>query len=126
MDRRGRTGGRSAPSRQGLVAPHPLTTLRFSSDTVDSKDPTGAEAAKHMRTFRLTTFAGQTLTVALGRVPEVKKLKAPVADKDALAALAKTTDAKPDPGRRRARVRRDARGSCVCGDLELGPEGARE
>jgi hypothetical protein len=73
-----------------------LTTLRF-SDTVETKDPAAAEAAKHMRTFRLTTFAGQTLTVALGRVPEVKKLKAPVADKDALAALAKTSDAKPDP-----------------------------
>ena len=72
-----------------------LTTLRF-SDTTDPKDPAAAVAAAHMRTFKLTTFAGQTLTVALGRKPEEKKLKAPVADKEALASLAKPAEAKPD------------------------------
>jgi hypothetical protein len=72
-----------------------LTTLRF-SDTTDPKDPAAAAAAAHMRTFRMTTFGGQTLTVALGRKPEEKKLKPPVADKDALASLAKPADAKVD------------------------------
>jgi hypothetical protein len=73
-----------------------LTSLRF-SDTTDPKDPAAAEAAPHMRTFKLTTFGGQTLTLALGRKPEAKKLKAPVADKDALASLAKPADDKAEP-----------------------------
>jgi hypothetical protein len=73
-----------------------LTTLRF-SDTTDSKDPAAVDAASHLRTYRLTTFSGQTLSVALGRRPEEKKLKPPVADKEALAALAKTTDTKAEP-----------------------------
>jgi hypothetical protein len=73
-----------------------LTTLRF-SDTADVKDPAAAEAQKHMRTFRLTTFGGTTLTVSLGRKPEEKKLKPPVPDaKEPLAALAKGADAKPE------------------------------
>jgi hypothetical protein len=72
-----------------------LTTLRF-TDTVDPKDSAASEAASHMRVFTLVTFGGQTVTVSLGRKPEVKKLKAPVADKDALAALAKPADAKAD------------------------------
>jgi hypothetical protein len=72
-----------------------LTTLRF-TDTVDPKDPAAVEAAPHMRVFTLVTFGGQTVTVSLGRKPEVKKLKAPAADKDALAALAKPADAKVD------------------------------
>jgi hypothetical protein len=73
-----------------------LTTLRF-SDTTDSKDPAAVDAGTHMRTYKLTTFGGQTLAVALGRKPEEKKLKPPVADKEALAELAKTTDAKAEP-----------------------------
>ena len=44
----------------------------------------------------MTTFGGQTVTVALGRKPEEKKLKPPVADKDALASLAKPADTKAD------------------------------
>jgi hypothetical protein len=72
-----------------------LTTLRF-SDTTDPKDPAAAAAAAHMRTFKLTTFGGQTLTVALGRKPEEKKLKPPVADKDALASLSKPADGKTE------------------------------
>ena len=72
-----------------------LTTLRF-SDTAEPKDPAAAAADAHMRTFRLTTFGGQTLTIALGRRPEEKKLKPPVADKDALASLAKPADGKAD------------------------------
>jgi hypothetical protein len=72
-----------------------LTTLRF-SDTTDLKDPAAAAAGAHARTFRLTTFGGKTLTIALGRKPEEKKLKPPVADKDALASLSKPADAKTE------------------------------
>jgi Domain of unknown function (DUF4340) len=73
-----------------------LTTLRF-SDTADPKDAAAVEAARHMRTFRLTTFDGRTLTVAVGRRPEEKKLKPPVPDaKPALAPIGKATEVKSD------------------------------
>jgi uncharacterized protein DUF4340 len=90
-----------APAGQKLLADKvsalltSLTALRF-SDTTDPRDPAAAEAAAHMRTFKLTTFGGQTLSVSLGRKPEEKKLKPPVADKGALASLAKPEDAKAD------------------------------
>jgi len=73
-----------------------LTALRF-SDTADPKDAAASEAAAHLRAFRLTTFDGKTLTVALGRKPEEKKLKPPVPEaKEALAPLGKATDVKVD------------------------------
>lgn len=50
-----------------------------------------------MRTFKLTTFGGRTLTIALGRKPEEKKLKLPVADsKQALAPIGKAGVVKAD------------------------------
>lgn len=71
-----------------------ITSLRF-TETVGPKDVLAAEAAAHERTFRLTTFDGKTYTVTLGRKPEEKKLKTPVADaKEGLASLGKLTDAK--------------------------------
>ncbi len=72
-----------------------LTALKF-TDTTDPKDPAAAEAGAHMRVFKLTTFGGQTLSISLGRKPEEKKLKPPVADKDALAALTKPADTKAE------------------------------
>jgi Domain of unknown function (DUF4340) len=72
-----------------------LTALRF-SDTVDPKDPGAALAAAHLRTLKLTTFDGRTITVALGRTPEVKKLKPPVADAKDVASLAQGADGKPE------------------------------
>ncbi|HEY4988185.1 MAG TPA: DUF4340 domain-containing protein, partial [Opitutaceae bacterium] len=72
-----------------------LTSLRF-SDTVDPKDPGVARAAAHLRTFRLTTFDGRTITVALGRTPEERRLKAPVADSKDVAPLARGADGKPE------------------------------
>jgi hypothetical protein len=73
-----------------------LTSLRF-SETTDPKDASAAEAAGHLRVFRLTTFGGTSLTVALGRRPEEKRLKPPVADsKETPAALAKAADAKAE------------------------------
>jgi hypothetical protein len=73
-----------------------LTGLRF-SDTADPKDPSAAEAAKFMRTVRLTTFDGTTVLVSLGRKPEEKKLKAPTADaRDVIAPQAKDPSGKPE------------------------------
>jgi len=73
-----------------------LTSLRF-TETADTKDAAVAEAAAHTRTFKLTTFDGKTLTVALGRKPEEKKLKAPAPDaKEATAPPAKPTEAKAE------------------------------
>jgi hypothetical protein len=53
-----------------------LDGIRF-SDSTATTDADAAEAKAHLRTFRLTTFDGKTLTVALGRKPEEKKPKAP-------------------------------------------------
>jgi hypothetical protein len=90
------------PAGQALIADqvasvlNSLTSLRF-TDTVDPKDAAAAEAAAHMRTFRLTTFDGKTLSVAMGRKPEEKKLKAPVPDsKEGIAPIGKATDVKAD------------------------------
>lgn len=54
-----------------------LSSLRF-SDSSDPDDPQAKAARAHERVYRLTTFAGKTYTVALGRKPEEKILK-PVA-----------------------------------------------
>ncbi len=54
-----------------------LNTLgkpRF-TDTSDLADPAVATAKARLRTFKLTTFDGKTVTVALGRKPEEKKPK---------------------------------------------------
>jgi len=72
-----------------------LTSLRF-SDTTDPKDPSAAEAAKFMRTFTITPFGGAALEVSVGRRPEEKHLKAPVADAKDLLRQAKDGAAKPE------------------------------
>ena len=51
-----------------------LGSIRF-SDTTAPEDAQAAVAKQHLRIFKLTTFDGRTLTVALGRKPEEKKLK---------------------------------------------------
>ena len=71
-----------APAGRKLL-PDKITSLLSSLGNLrffDTSDPTEANvvAAKaNLRTFRLTTFDGQKVTVALGRKPEEKKLKAP-------------------------------------------------
>lgn len=73
-----------------------LTSLRF-SDSVDPKDPAAAEAAKHMRTFKLTGFDGKTLTIEMGRKPEEKKLKPPTPEKkEAIGPIGNATEVKPE------------------------------
>jgi len=69
-----------------------LTSLRF-TDTVGSKDPAAEAAAATMRTFRLTTFDGKTLTIALGRKPEEKKPRTPAAPATSAPVAAKPADA---------------------------------
>ncbi|HZZ18523.1 MAG TPA: DUF4340 domain-containing protein [Opitutaceae bacterium] len=92
------TGG---PAGQKLVADKvqsvltTLTDLKF-SDTLAKDDPAAREASAFAKTYSLTTFDGRTFTLSLGRKPEVKKLKAPVADADALKPGADgKLDAKP-------------------------------
>lgn len=71
-----------------------LTTIRF-TDTSALDDPNAAAAKAHLRTFKFTTFDNKTITVALGRKPEEKKLRppAPTTDgKSGPAALGSVTD----------------------------------
>ncbi|MDO8539139.1 MAG: DUF4340 domain-containing protein [Opitutaceae bacterium] len=58
-----------------------IGTVRF-SDTSELNDPNVATAKANLRTFKLTTFDNKTITVAMGRKPEEKKLKPPAANTD--------------------------------------------
>jgi hypothetical protein len=66
--------------------------LRFT----DSSEPTDANVATakaNLHTYKLTTFDNKTVTVALGRKPEEKKLKPPSADsKSGPGALGSVSD----------------------------------
>jgi hypothetical protein len=55
--------------------------IRF-SDTAALDDPNAVAARANQRVFKLTTFDGKTVTVAMGRKPEEKKLKPPTATAD--------------------------------------------
>ena len=69
-------------------------SVRF-SDTNDLTDANFTAAKANTRTFKLTTFSGKTVTVAMGRKPEDKKLKppAPTADgKSGPASLGSIAD----------------------------------
>jgi hypothetical protein len=75
-----------------------LTALAF-TETSDPSDANAVAAKANQRVFKLKTFDGKNYTVALGRKPEEKKIKAPVADeKGGLAALGKSTDLLPPGG----------------------------
>jgi hypothetical protein len=67
--------------------------IRF-SDTSALDDPNVAAAKANLRTFKLTTFDNKTVTVAMGRKPEEKKLKppAPTDGKSGPAALGSVAD----------------------------------
>jgi hypothetical protein len=67
-----------------------LTTLRF-SDTSELGDPQARTARELARVYRLTTFDGTTVSIALGRRPEGKRLKPPAPG----APLKSTTPFKP-------------------------------
>jgi hypothetical protein len=58
-----------------------LGSLRF-NETTEPNDTNAQVAKAHERVFKLTTFDNKTYTIALGRKPEEKKLKAPTASTD--------------------------------------------
>jgi len=58
-----------------------FATLRF-SDTSEPNDPNAVSAKAHARTVKLVTFDGKTVTIAVGRKPEEKVVKAPAAPAD--------------------------------------------
>ena len=77
-------------------------TVRF-TDSTATDDANAAAAKANQRVFKLTTFDNKTITVALGRKPEEKKLKPPAASADgktgpaalgSVADLAKKDEAK--------------------------------
>ncbi len=68
-----------------------LSGLRF-TDTSATDDAKAVEAAKYSRTVKLTTFAGNTLTLVLGRKPEQKK-EVPLKTKEPKTAGAETVSA---------------------------------
>jgi hypothetical protein len=55
--------------------------VRF-TDTSNLDDPNVLAAKKNLRTVKLTTFDHKTITIAMGRKPEEKKLKPPTATTD--------------------------------------------
>ncbi|HEY5228059.1 MAG TPA: DUF4340 domain-containing protein [Opitutaceae bacterium] len=69
-----------------------LTDLRF-SDTLAKDDPAAKAASAFARSYALTTFDGRTIDISMGRKPEVKTLKAPVAD---TAPITTGADGKPE------------------------------
>lgn len=72
-----------------------ITSLRF-SDTTEPTDPNAVAAKQNSRSVKLTTFDGKQWTVALGRKPEQKVIKAPTPKADGKtgpAALGSVTDA---------------------------------
>ncbi|HVU18570.1 MAG TPA: DUF4340 domain-containing protein [Candidatus Didemnitutus sp.] len=74
-----------------------LGTQRF-TETADPTDANAVAAKAHEHSYTITTFDHRTLTIALGRKPEEKKLK-PVAPKKPDEAAAKKPEepaAKPD------------------------------
>ena len=69
-----------------------LTSLRF-TDTTDLADPNALEAKPHEHLYQIVTFDQKIIKITLGRKPEEKKIKPPVADaKTGLAALGSASD----------------------------------
>ena len=77
----------NAPAAQKLKAEKisslltSVGNIRF-SETTALDDPNATAAKANLRTFTLTTFDNKTITVALGRKPEEKKMKPPTATTD--------------------------------------------
>ena len=72
-----------------------LTSLRF-TETTEPTDANAAAAKQNLRQVKLTAFDGKTWTIALGRKPEQKIIKPPVASSDGKtgpAALGTVADA---------------------------------
>jgi hypothetical protein len=78
-----------------------VASLRF-SETSALDDPNLAAAKANLRPIKLTTFDHKTITVALGRKPEEKKLKPLTAtpDKSGPGALGNLADLAKQPARK--------------------------
>jgi len=94
-------GQRVKPDKVSTVLSS-VGAIRF-SDTTPLDDASAAAAKANQRTIKLTTFDQKTISVALGRKPEEKKLKPPAADAKtgpaalgSVADLTKKDDAKKD------------------------------
>jgi hypothetical protein len=70
-----------------------IGSVRF-SETTAPDDPNVAPAKSNLRTFKVMTFDNKTVTIAMGRKPEEKKLKpvAPADGKTGPAALGNLAD----------------------------------
>lgn len=71
-----------------------IGNIRFSDSTAPD-DANVAPAKANLRTFKVTTFDNKTVTIAMGRKPEEKKLKAPAPSADGKtgpAALGSVSD----------------------------------
>ena len=91
-----------------------LASVRF-SDTTAPDDAKAVEAKSHLRTYKFETFDKKSVTVALGRKPEEKKLKPP----------APSTDGKSGPaalGSLSDLAKKDAAGAEKKDDKPLAPE----
>ena len=73
-----------------------LLTLRF-TDTTAADDPQAAEARKHSRVVKLTTFGGTAYTVTFARKPEEKRPKPAPTDAKPQDAAAAATDQPKEP-----------------------------
>ena len=94
-------GQRVKPDKVSTVLSS-VGAIRF-SDTTPLDDANAAAAKANQRTIKLTTFDQKTISVAMGRKPEEKKLKPPAADTKtgpaalgSVADLTKKDDAKKD------------------------------
>jgi hypothetical protein len=84
-------GQRVKPDKVSTVLSS-VGAIRF-SDTTPLDDANAAAAKANQRTIKLTTFDQKTISVAMGRKPEEKKLKPPAPDaKTGPAALGSVTD----------------------------------
>jgi len=94
-------GQRVKPDKVSTVLSS-VGAIRF-SDTTPLDDANATAAKANQRTVKLTTFDQKTISVAMGRKPEEKKLKSPAVDAKtgpaalgSVADLAKKDDAKKD------------------------------
>lgn len=86
-----------------------VTVLRF-TETSDPADAAVADARAHLRTVKLTTFDQKTVTIAVGRKPEIRKPK-PVMAKPEPAADQKSpapTEAKAADGAKKDETAKEA------------------
>ena len=94
--------------------------IRF-SETTALDDANIAPAKANLRTFKLTTFDNKSITVAMGRKPEDKKLKPPAASADGKSGPA-ALGSVADLAKKAEKKEGDAAGEEKKDDKPLAPE----